>query len=116
MKKSTQDELARISPPLPPSFRMIDEMVELLPLIENQQKATVRYFRAEVKAMNQFLKAMDATRIKASFPRPLIPLMPKIVKVIPEIEKFQKELTKFYSGSAKRMEQFERDLKSTPKQ
>lgn len=114
MKKSSTEKAASL-PPLPPSFRMIDELVTLLPKIEIQQKATIKYFRAEVKAMNQFIKAMNSARIKAAFPRPLIPLMPKIIKVIPDIEKFQKELAKYYSGSARRMEQFEKDLNSTAK-
>jgi hypothetical protein len=112
MKKSSKEDAALIKAPLPPSFRMIDDLVNLLPKIEKQQKATIKYFKAEVKAMNQFIKAMDSIRVKASFPKPpLIPMLAKFIKVIPDIEKFQKELIKFYSGSAKRMVQFEKDLK-----
>jgi hypothetical protein len=115
MKKSTQDELALISPPLPPSFRMIDEMVELLPRIENQQKATIKYFKAEAKAMKQFVDAMDSMKIIVPWPKPpLIPLMPKYIKAIPNVAKFEKELSRYYAGAARRMEQFEKDLKAMP--
>jgi len=116
MKKSSKDEVALTQKPLPPLFRMADEIVNLLPMIENQQKATVKYFRAEIKAMNQFLDAMDSIKIRLPFPRPpLIPLMPKFIKAGPNISKFQKELTRYYSGSAKRIAQFEKDLTTTPK-
>lgn len=94
-----------------PVFPMIDNLIDVLPKIEKQQKAIIAYQRTCAKASAKLIEDLDKIQNEpekdykplgeAQLPPPVIPLLNRVIKFLPKFEKQQKVIITYQKSVAK---------------
>lgn len=89
-------------PPPPPAFPMLDKMVALLPIIQQQQKALIEFYKAETKSCEKFLGKTEQMMIKLPLPwPPSFVMMDKVIDMLPDMVKMHNEIIAFNQARSK---------------